>query len=86
MSDPKHPTNPQWVMFDPLQKTPPKGENLLVLTCGGVLVPGPWHEGALAWCYKPVIPNSVKERMNASQQKPEKEVQPYADFAKASYR
>jgi hypothetical protein len=59
----RHLTNPDWVMFDPLINPPPVGEPLMVLNEGGVLHMSKWYEGAMAWCYKPVVPASVKERM-----------------------
>jgi hypothetical protein len=62
MSDPKHPTNREWVMFDPEEFPPPRGPELLVVTEGGVLIKHPWFDGAIAWAYKPVLPKSVKER------------------------
>lgn len=63
-SDPKHPTNKDWVMFDPEVTPPPmNGEELLVISQGGVLIKSTWQPGFLAWCYKPVIPESVKARM-----------------------
>lgn len=64
MSDPKHKTNPEWKLFDPLLHPPPKGESLLLINEGGVLITGPWYDGALAWGRKPGIPQSVKDRMN----------------------
>ena len=63
MSDSRHPTNPNWVMFDPEEVPPPENCELLVLSEGGVLLKMPWYDGAKAWCYKPVVPKSVKERM-----------------------
>lgn len=65
MSDPLHPTNKEWEMFDPLVKPPPLDADLLILNEGGVLIRGRWYEGALAWAYKPVVPKSVKLRMDA---------------------
>lgn len=63
MSDPKHPTNKDWVMFDPEANPPPKNCELLVVTEGGVILKSPWFDGAIAWCYKPVLPKSVKDRL-----------------------
>ena len=60
MSDPLHPTNPDWILFDPAVNQPPKEVHLLLVTAGGVLVIGPWHEGCIAWGYKPQLPASVK--------------------------
>ena len=51
-------------MFDPLEHPPPVGQTLLVLNEGGVLLNSSWYEGALAWCYKPVVPQSVKSRIS----------------------
>ena len=66
MADPKHPTNPEWVMKDPLIDPPPRGDRqLLLINEGGVLITGPWDDRCLAWAYKPVIPDSVKKRMYA---------------------
>lgn len=62
--DPKHPTNKDWVMFDPVEHPPPVGQTLLILNEGGVLITGLWYQGALAWCYKPVVPVSVKSRIS----------------------
>lgn len=62
MSDPLHPTNQGWELFDPLIKPPPAGVNLLLINDGGVLIVGPWYRGAQAWGYKPSIPQSVKDR------------------------
>lgn len=63
MADPKHPTNAEWELFDPLEYEPPRGVSLLLINEGGVLVIGQWYEGALAWGYKPGIPETVKKRM-----------------------
>ena len=63
MSDPHHPTNPLWELFDPAIHAPPRGVDLLLINNGGVLITGQWYEGALAWGYKPSIPQSVKERI-----------------------
>lgn len=62
MSDPLHPTRPTTTLFDPLEHPPPKGVELLLINEGGVLIKGQWYEGALAWGYKPRIPDSVKAR------------------------
>lgn len=51
-------------MFDPEERPPPVGQTLLLLNEGGVLIPGPWYKGVLAWCYKPVVPESVKNRIS----------------------
>jgi len=63
MADPLHPTNSEWELFDPKLHKPPVGCSLLVINEGGVLVISPWYEGALAWGYKPGIPQSVKDRL-----------------------
>lgn len=62
MADPKHPTNKEWELYDPLEHTPPTGSSLLVITEGGTLTVGPWRSSYLAWGYKPTIPQSVKDR------------------------
>ncbi len=64
MSDPKHPTNQHWELFDPAINPPPKGVSLLLINNGGVLIIGQWYDGALAWGYKPSIPQTVKNRTN----------------------
>ncbi len=64
MSDHKHPTNKSWELFDPQLHPPPKGKSLLLINEGGVLIIGTWYDGALAWGYKPIIPNTVKQRAN----------------------
>jgi len=51
-------------MFDPEEHTPPIGVTLLVLNEGGCLIPSQWYQGAQAWCYKPTVPDSVKDRMS----------------------
>ena len=63
MSDPKHPTNQTWKLFDPAIYPPPKGVSLLLINNGGVLIVGQWYEGALAWGYKPSIPQTVKDKI-----------------------
>jgi hypothetical protein len=64
MSDPKHPTNPEWEMFDPLEYPAPVGVSLLLINEGGTLILGQWYNGARAWSYKPGVPNTVKNRMH----------------------
>lgn len=65
MSDPKHPTNSEWEMFDPAVNPPPQnGQTLLLINEGGVLITGPWNPRCFAWAYKPKIPASVKARMS----------------------
>lgn len=69
MSDPLHPVNDEWVMYDPVEVHPPLGgENLLLLNAGGVLIQGPWHTGCLAWARKPRVPDSVKRRITAARE------------------
>ena len=34
MSDPLHPTNPDWILFDPAVNPPPKEVHLLLVTAG----------------------------------------------------
>lgn len=70
MSDPKHPTNKDWEMFDPLVVPPPSDADLLILNEGCTLKIGPWYEGALAWAYKPVVPQSVKDRLSPPRRTP----------------
>ena len=64
MSDPKHPTNGEWELFDPMTREAPRGAELLILNEGGVLILCPWYDGAMAWGFKPKIPQSVKDRMS----------------------
>ncbi len=69
MSDPKHPTNSNWELFDPEIHPPPNnGESLLVINEGGVLKVSPWYKGALAWGYKPIIPKTVKDKLYGRKQ------------------
>lgn len=49
-------------LFDPLERKPPTGVQLLVVTRGGVLVKAPWASDCIAWGYLPRIPESVKQR------------------------
>lgn len=62
MSDPLHPTNEEWELFDPVLFPPPRAVSLLVINEGGTLLISPWFEGAQAWGYKPKIPATVKAR------------------------
>lgn len=62
MADSLHPTNRAWALFDPIAHPAPRGASLLLINEGGSLIIGPWHDGCLAWGYKPVIPASVKAR------------------------
>ncbi len=62
MSDPRHPTDPAWVMHDPLEKHPPMNVDLLLIQRGGNLTTGYWTADCLAWHEKPKVPASVKER------------------------
>jgi hypothetical protein len=64
MSDPKHPTNPTWELYDPEVLPAPRGKDLLLINEGGVLIRGTWYDGALAWGFAPRIPQSVKDRLN----------------------
>jgi len=48
---------------DPDIHPPPKGTSLLLLNAGGVLTIGNWSADCIAWCPKPKIPQSVKEKM-----------------------
>lgn len=73
MSDPKHPTNGEWELFDPLIKAPPLGANLLLINEGGTLIVGPWYQGAQAWGFKPKLPASVKQRIRERLQKQKEE-------------
>jgi hypothetical protein len=68
MADPLHPTNHEWELFDPLVHQPPRGASLLLINAGGSLIIGPWHEGCLAWGYKPRVPGSVKARQTLALQ------------------
>ena len=63
MAGPRHPTHPDYVMFDPLVEPPPQGVILLVATEGGTCVPGYWTNDCIAWTYKPRIPQTVKDRL-----------------------
>lgn len=71
MSDPQHPTNDDWVMFDaidensPNYRAPPHGAQLLLLNEGGTLVLGHYTLGIQAWAFKPKVPPSVKARQTA---------------------
>ena len=67
MSDPAHPVNGEWFLYDPLLLTPPRGVSLLLINEGGVLITGQWYEGALAWGMKPKIPATVKARLTEKQ-------------------
>lgn len=51
---------------DPLTDSPPIGVDLLLLTCGGVLVRGQWKPGNayLAWCPLPKTPAWLKARLS----------------------
>lgn len=64
MDHQRHPTNPEWVLFDPLLVPPPRGEELLLINEGGVLIKGQWTDDCIAWGHKPKIPASVKERLS----------------------
>lgn len=62
MKDPKHPTNPNWELFDPEDKAPPAGVELLVATKYGKLIISNWIPDGIAWGFKPGIPQPVKDR------------------------
>jgi len=64
MSDPKHPTNRDWVLNDPLIDQAPAGVSLMLINAGGSLVIGLWTDDCLAWGKKPIIPASVKARQS----------------------
>ena len=68
MSDPLHPTNGEWFLYDPFEFPPPRGVSLLLINDGGSLIIGPWYEGALAWGNKPKVPATVKARLTQKQQ------------------
>lgn len=59
------PTNRSWVLEDPKVNPPPLNVDLLVVTSGGVLTTGPWRDDYLAWGLRPVLPASVKLRMES---------------------
>jgi hypothetical protein len=73
MTDPLHPTNDDWELFDPEIYPPPQGVSLLLINNGGVLIIGQWYDGAIAWGYKPQIPATVKARLTQKQQQRENE-------------
>lgn len=56
-------TTDEFEMRDPLIDPPPRNKDMLLINEGGRLVQGKWYKGAWAWCPKPKIPASVKERM-----------------------
>lgn len=61
MADPRHPTAPATVLYDPRVNPPPTGgQQLLCINPGGVLILGAWRDGYLAWGYKPKLPDSVR--------------------------
>jgi hypothetical protein len=57
------PTNPTWVLEDPLLSPPPRNVDLLVVTGGGIFTTGPWRDDYIAWGLRPVLPQSVKTRL-----------------------
>lgn len=63
MSDPRHPTNAEWVLEDPVLNPAPKGVILILVNEGGSLITGQWYEGAIAWGFKPKVPETVKARL-----------------------
>ena len=62
MTQENPPTAQVTELFDPLITPAPKGETLLVITEGNVLIKSQWFDGARAWGYLPKIPQSVKLR------------------------
>lgn len=64
MTNDKPKTAPVTELFDPLIHQAPKGETLLIIQEGGVLIKSQWYDGALAWGYLPKIPKSVKDRIS----------------------
>lgn len=65
MADPAILTAPVAELLDPLEHPPPRGQTLLVINEGGVLLKSHWYAGALAWGPLPRIPASVKARQEA---------------------
>jgi len=63
MSDPTQLTTHDLYFRDPEIYPPPKGVNMLLLNSGGVLIVGTWSDDCLAWCPKPKIPKSLKEKI-----------------------
>lgn len=63
MPDPKQLTTDQLYFRDPAVEPPPKNVNMLLLNPGGVLIVGTWSYDCLAWCPKPKIPKSLKEKI-----------------------
>lgn len=63
MSDPTQLTTHELLFRDPEVDPPPKGVNMLLLNPGGVLIVGPWSDDCIAWCPKPKIPKSLKDKL-----------------------
>jgi len=64
ISNDNPPTAKVTELYDPLVYPPPRGQTLLVINEGGVLIKSQWYDGAMAWGYLPKIPMSVKLRHN----------------------
>lgn len=64
MADPTQLTTEELYFRDPVLHPPPKNVSMLLLNPGGVLIVGTWTEDCLAWCPKPKIPKSLKQRMH----------------------
>jgi len=65
MTEYKRPTAQATELFDPLLEPAPLNVSLLLVSPGGVLIEGPWFDGCIAWGYRPKLPQSVKDRLNA---------------------
>jgi len=63
MLDPTQLTTDKIYFFDPDEHNPPRNVNMLLLNPGGVLVIGQWSDDCLAWCPKPKILKSLKEKI-----------------------
>ena len=63
--DPDQLTTDQLYFRDPDIDPPPRNVNMLLLNPGGVLIVGQWSDDCLAWCPKPKIPKSLKEKKRA---------------------
>ena len=66
MADPEQLTTDELYFRDPELDPPPRGVNMLLLNEGGVLIVGQWSEGCLAWCPKPKVPKSLKDKLTRS--------------------
>lgn len=67
MSDPTQLTTDELWFRDPDIHPPPRAQSMLLLNPGGVLIVGNWTDDCLAWCPKPKIPKSVKDKMTRRQ-------------------